>query len=300
MIIVLFGKPGAGKGTQAPLLANGARRPDAGDGRRAARRDARRHAARARGKGLHGPRRPRAGFRHSRHRRRGAGEARVRQRRRSSTAPCAPFRRPRDWRRCSRSLGRKVDAVLAFDIDNDEIVRRLSGRTVCEKCQTPYTGREPASVCDKCGGTLVRRKDDDPDAVRTRLRVYDEQTAPVLDWYKQGGQQRRRRRTRSARVERRARRARSRHSASDPAQVGARDRADGAGRKDPRRHARDPARRGQARHLDRRARPDRRGFHSQPRGRGAGVQRVCTDFRAASARRSIRRSCTAFRRRSAC
>ena len=42
-------------------------------------------------------------------------------------------------------------------------------------------------MCDKCGGTLVRRKDDDPEAVRTRLRVYDEQTAPVLDWYMQRG-----------------------------------------------------------------------------------------------------------------
>jgi adenylate kinase len=40
------------------------------------------------------------------------------------------------------------------------------------------------SVCDKCGGAVVRRKDDDPDAIRTRLRVYDEQTAPVLDWYR--------------------------------------------------------------------------------------------------------------------
>jgi len=84
-------------------------------------------------------------------------------------------------------MGRQVDAVLAFDVDNDEIVQRLSGRTVCQNCQTPYTGREVGSVCSKCGGTLIRRKDDDPEAVRTRLRVYDEQTAPVLDWYMQRG-----------------------------------------------------------------------------------------------------------------
>jgi adenylate kinase len=82
------------------------------------------------------------------------------------------------------SHGRGVDAVLALDIDNEEIVRRLSERTVCENCQTPYTGRAVGSICDKCGGTLVRRKDDDPDAIRTRLRVYDQETAPVLDWYK--------------------------------------------------------------------------------------------------------------------
>jgi adenylate kinase len=56
---------------------------------------------------------------------------------------------------------------------------------VCEKSQTPYTGKQPGSPCEKNdGGKLVRRKDDEPEAIRTRLRVYEEQTAPVLDWYK--------------------------------------------------------------------------------------------------------------------
>jgi adenylate kinase len=87
-----------------------------------------------------------------------------------------------------KELGREVAAVLCFDIDDDEIVRRLSGRTVCEKCQTPYTGREPGTPCDKDdGGTLVRRKDDEPDAVRNRLMVYERQTAPVLQWYRDHG-----------------------------------------------------------------------------------------------------------------
>ncbi len=84
-------------------------------------------------------------------------------------------------------LGRKVDAVVEFDVPDDELVRRLSGRTVCEKCQTPYTGRAPGSACDKCGGTLVRRKDDEPDAIRHRLVVYRKQTAPVIDWYRKQG-----------------------------------------------------------------------------------------------------------------
>jgi adenylate kinase len=84
-------------------------------------------------------------------------------------------------------LGRAVDVVLVFDIDNEEIVRRLSGRTVCEKCQTPYMGREPATRCEKCGGTLVRRRDDEPESVRRRLQVYEAQTAPVFDWYARNG-----------------------------------------------------------------------------------------------------------------
>lgn len=84
-------------------------------------------------------------------------------------------------------LGKQVDAVLLFDVPDDELVRRLSGRTVCEKCQTPYTGREPGTKCDRCGGVLMRRRDDDPDAVRNRLAVYRRQTAPVLDWYRDQG-----------------------------------------------------------------------------------------------------------------
>jgi adenylate kinase len=84
-------------------------------------------------------------------------------------------------------LGRKLDAVLMFEVPDDELVKRLSGRTVCESCQTPYTGREPGSRCDKCGGKLVRRKDDEPEAVRNRLAVYQRQTAPVIAWYRNDG-----------------------------------------------------------------------------------------------------------------
>jgi adenylate kinase len=83
--------------------------------------------------------------------------------------------------------GRKVDAVVAFDIDDGEIVKRMSSRTVCGNCQTPYSDRQPGATCDKCGGTLMRRKDDEPAAVQNRLDVYAAQTAPVFDWYKQSG-----------------------------------------------------------------------------------------------------------------
>ena len=86
-------------------------------------------------------------------------------------------------------LGRRVDAVLLFDIVEDELVGRLSGRTTCDVCQKSFFGREPGESCSENGktGTLVRRKDDEPDAVRKRLHVYREQTAPVMDWYDRNG-----------------------------------------------------------------------------------------------------------------
>lgn len=84
----------------------------------------------------------------------------------------------------TRELGRKVDVVLVFDIADALLVERLSGRTTCDKEQKPFTGQQPGRPCpDNCGGTLVRRADDEPEAILNRLRVYQAQTAPVLDWY---------------------------------------------------------------------------------------------------------------------
>ena len=81
-------------------------------------------------------------------------------------------------------LGRKVDKYLLFDVAADELVERLGGRTVCDTCQTPYRGLEPGTRCEKCGGTLVRRKDDEPESIRNRLKVYRDQTEPVIKWVK--------------------------------------------------------------------------------------------------------------------
>src|ERR1700722_7809200 len=80
-------------------------------------------------------------------------------------------------------IGKTLGAVLVFEIPDEELVRRISGRVVCEKCQTRATGRDPGEQCAKCGGRLVRRADDEPTAVRNRLAVYKAQTAPVIDWY---------------------------------------------------------------------------------------------------------------------
>lgn len=85
------------------------------------------------------------------------------------------------------SLGRSLDAVVLFEAPADELVARLSGRTTCANCQTPYTGRAVGSACDRCGGKLVRRADDEPASVRRRIEVYEAQTAPVIAWYRAHG-----------------------------------------------------------------------------------------------------------------
>lgn len=184
MIIVLFGKPGAGKGTQAPLLAAKLGVPTlaTGDVLRGAVRAGTRLGLEAKTFMDRGDLVPDAvilgivgeELKHPEYERGVILDGVVR------TVPQAE-----GLSAMLKTLGRAVDAVLVFDIDNDEIVNRLSTRTVCETCQTPYMGRAPGTPCDKKdGGKLVRRKDDEPDAIRTRLRVYEEQTAPVLDWYR--------------------------------------------------------------------------------------------------------------------
>jgi adenylate kinase len=86
------------------------------------------------------------------------------------------------------ALGRSLDAVLLFEVDEAELVRRLSGRTTCPVCQKPYLGRQPGERCgDSCEGALVRRADDEPEAIRKRMSVYGAQTAPVIDWYERHG-----------------------------------------------------------------------------------------------------------------
>jgi adenylate kinase len=186
MIIVLFGKPGAGKGTQAPLLALELGVPTlaTGDVLRAAKKAGTKLGLEAKGYMDRGELVPDSvilGI---------LGEELSQPQYANGVILDGAVRTVPQAEALTQmlaKLGRKLDAVLAFDIDNDEIVRRLSDRTVCENCQTPYTGRNVGDICDKCGGRLVRRKDDDPEAIRTRLRVYDDETAPVLDWYRRHG-----------------------------------------------------------------------------------------------------------------
>jgi len=89
------------------------------------------------------------------------------------------------------AMGRTLDAVLHVAVPDEELVRRLSGRWICRQCQTPYhadfSPPVKEGVCDACGGTLYQRDDDKPETVRVRLKVYRQQTAPLIDYYRQAG-----------------------------------------------------------------------------------------------------------------
>jgi adenylate kinase len=86
------------------------------------------------------------------------------------------------------TIGRKVDAVLLFDANHSELIRRLSSRTTCDVCQTPFKGLQPGTACPRNdGGRLIRRQDDEPEAIQNRLNVYEELTAPVVAWYETRG-----------------------------------------------------------------------------------------------------------------
>jgi len=84
--------------------------------------------------------------------------------------------------------GLAIDMVLLIDVENEEIIGRLTSRRVCDSCKAVYNlsmlpeGED--SVCAKCGGKLITRPDDREETVRRRLKVYEEQTSPVLDFYR--------------------------------------------------------------------------------------------------------------------
>ena len=92
-------------------------------------------------------------------------------------------------------MGRRVTAVLLIDTPDDEVVRRLSGRRVCVKSghlyHVEFDPPKHDEVCDQDGSRLIRRDDDDPDVVRNRLRVYHEQTEPLVEYYDDEGIMRR-------------------------------------------------------------------------------------------------------------
>jgi adenylate kinase len=88
-------------------------------------------------------------------------------------------------------LGGGVDAVLEMVVDDDEVVRRLSGRRTCRQCgRIWHIDFEPPTtedICDGCGGPLFQRDDDKEETIRHRLVVYAEQTSPLVSYYADKG-----------------------------------------------------------------------------------------------------------------
>jgi len=87
--------------------------------------------------------------------------------------------------------GRHVRCALYLTAPRDVLVGRLSGRWLCRQCQTPYhetfSPPQTAGQCDRCGGELYQRTDDQRETIERRLGVYLEQTVPVVDYYREKG-----------------------------------------------------------------------------------------------------------------
>jgi adenylate kinase len=83
--------------------------------------------------------------------------------------------------------GIRLDRVINFRVSREDVVKRLSGRRSCPKCQATYhvewAPSKRGRVCDRCGEVLIQRSDDQREAIETRLKVYEEQTAPLISFY---------------------------------------------------------------------------------------------------------------------
>ena len=89
------------------------------------------------------------------------------------------------------NLNLKLDAALELNVDNDEVITRLSGRRTCSNCGKVWhiVYEKPAreGVCDSCNGELIQREDDKAEVISRRLEVYKEQTAPIISFYRNEG-----------------------------------------------------------------------------------------------------------------
>ncbi len=186
MIVILFGGPGAGKGTQSALIQERYGIPGISTGE-LIRSDARRPGASGEmvkqytDRGLLVP-----------------DEIVVAMLRERLAAPdCKKgyildgFPRTLVQANALDEMGVVPDAVISIEAGDDVILARLAGRRVCSRCGEGYHIRsippKKEGVCDKCGGALVQRGDDSEETIRERLRVYHQQTKPVRAFYRERG-----------------------------------------------------------------------------------------------------------------
>lgn len=88
-------------------------------------------------------------------------------------------------------MGSKIDHVISIEVADDELVKRLTGRRTCSKCgagfHVMFDPPKEEGKCDKCGGALIQRDDDNVETVTNRLKVYKESTQPLIDFYQNKG-----------------------------------------------------------------------------------------------------------------
>lgn len=182
LCVILLGPPGVGKGTQGVLLADalGWERLVTGDLLRAARRDGTELGRQAQGfmdAGNLVPDELMVAL----------VEERLDQLPAARGVIFDGFPRTAAQAEALRGAGRSVDVVVLLEAADDVLVRRISGRRSCGACGRVYNVHfdPPASedACDACGAALIHRGDDTPETVAHRLRVYREQTQPLVDYY---------------------------------------------------------------------------------------------------------------------
>ena len=90
-----------------------------------------------------------------------------------------------------KTQGQRLDRVVNIRVPREEVIRRLTGRRSCPACKgvhhVEFAPPKSEGVCDRCGGTLVQRSDDKKETVEARLSVYEQQTAPLIDYYRRDG-----------------------------------------------------------------------------------------------------------------
>jgi adenylate kinase len=90
-----------------------------------------------------------------------------------------------------KEQGKSIGRAIYIEVPKEELVKRLSGRWLCRRCQTPYhminSPPKTPGRCDKCGGELYQRSDDREETVKDRLGVFFAQTVPILDYYEKQG-----------------------------------------------------------------------------------------------------------------
>jgi adenylate kinase len=190
MYIILLGAPGAGKGTQAAILARELKLEHIATG------DLFRQAL---------EQRTRLGLEAKAYMEKGVlvpDELTIRMVLERITAPDCQRgivldgfpRNIKQAKALDETLARQaktIDKVVYIKVSEEELIKRLGGRWICRQCQTPYHATDsPPKVrgrCDRCGGELYQRPDDAPETVKRRLTVYLNETAPVIDYYTEAG-----------------------------------------------------------------------------------------------------------------